>query len=135
MLEIRNSKKYGRGVYAARNIKAGELVEASPVLILDEWEDGKLSPTVLNRYVFAWNDNRGVSAIAFGFGSMFNHSTRENITYENNYENSTVEFMALRDIKKGRQLFIDYGYTVKEGIDTTKENREKAIEHELGTKT
>lgn len=130
MLEIKNSRKYGRGVYAARNIKAGELVEASPVLILDEWEANKINPTILNCYVFAWQEDHKESAVAFGLGSLFNHSTRENLTYANNYENRTIEFIALRDIKKGNQLFIDYGYSVESGIKATKNNREKTIENE-----
>lgn len=125
MLEVRKSRKYGRGVYATRAIKAGELVESSPVLVLDEWEATKVYPTVLNHYVFSWNDKLE-SAIAFGFGSLFNHSTKDSLTYEPNYKEKTIDFMALRNIKKGEQLFIDYGYNVKSGIEATKNNREKA---------
>lgn len=133
MLLVKNTKKYGRGVYAARTIETGELVEASPVLILDEWESNRINPTILNCYVFAWDDDHKRSAVAFGFGSLFNHSTKENITYKNNYENNTIEFMALRDIKKGEQLFVDYGYGVADGMKVTKDNRKVALRKENGT--
>lgn len=134
MLEVKKTKKYGRGVYATRDIATGELVEASPVLILDAWEANRLNPTILNCYVFEW-DNFDKSAIALGFGSLFNHSTKENLTYSNNYKNKTIEYMALCDIRKGEQLFIDYGYTIKEALEVTKTNREAAIKHEQNGNT
>lgn len=125
MIKIRKSKKYGRGVYATRDIKTGELVESSPVLVLDEWEATKIYPTVLNHYVFSWNEKEE-SAIAFGFGSLFNHSRKHSLTYQPNYKNKTIDFVALRDIKKGEQLFINYGYSVENGIESTKNNRKVA---------
>jgi len=128
MLEVRNTKKYGRGVFATRDIKAGEIVEKSPVLIFDIWDSNRLAATALNCYAFNWNDES--VAIAFGFGSLLNHSKRENITYDPNLEDKTIDFIALRDIKKGHQLFINYGYTIESAIIETKANREKIIENE-----
>jgi SET domain-containing protein len=130
MLEIRYSKKYGRGIYATRAIKDGTLIEASPVLILDSWECARIEPTILNCYVFAWGDEDVDTAIAFGYGSLFNHSRRENTTYKPNYDDKTIEYIALRNIKKGEQLFINYGYSAKSGIKATKKNRTMAIERE-----
>lgn len=123
MLTIKNSKKYGRGVYATRTIKTGELIECSPVILLDDWEADRITPTVLNCYVFEYGVK---TAIALGFGSLFNHSESENVTYRANFRNKTIEYAALCEIKKGQQLFVNYGYDVLDGIEVTKDNRIKA---------
>ena len=121
--EIKKTRKYGRGLYATRNIKAGEVVETSPVLILDEWEASKITSTKLNLYVFDWGKE---SAIALGVGSLFNHSVRRNVTYSNNARTSEIVFTALCDIKEGHQLFIKHGYDPVRGAQVTAENRRKA---------
>jgi hypothetical protein len=129
MLEVKHTKKYGRGVYATKALREGDLIESSPVIVLDVWESGRVVATLLNNYVFEWNDFKK-SAIALGFGGLFNHSTKENVTYINNYQNKSIDFRATRDIKKGEQLFIDYGYDVKDGIRVTEKNKELAQKNE-----
>jgi len=108
MLKIRKNKKYGRGVYATRTLNKNEVVEISPVIVLDEWEAKRSASTIINRYTFSWKEVE--SAVALGFGGLFNHSKDSNITYSNNYKNNTIKFKTTRKIKKGEQLFIDYGY-------------------------
>jgi SET domain-containing protein len=91
---------------------------------LDEWESNKINPTILNCYVFEWN-NHEKSAIALGYGSLFNHSSKKNVTYKNNYRDKTIDFVATRNIKKGQQLFINYGYNVKDALQITLNNKQK----------
>ena len=122
-LKLKTTKKYGRGLYSDRDIRKGEVVESSPVLTIDSWESKLLSSTKLNLYVFAWGEG---SAFAFGNGSLFNHSSRHNVTYSNCYETNRIVFRALRNIKKGAQLFINYGYDPEYGIRVTKRNKSKA---------
>jgi SET domain-containing protein len=122
---VKKSKKYGRGLYAARDIAKGETVESSPAIILDKWESNRIASTILNCYAFSFGEED--SAIALGFGSLFNHSEKENITYKSNLKKKTIEFKAIRDIKKDEQLFIDYGYDPKWAREETSFSK-KAIQ-------
>lgn len=122
---IKNSKKYGRGLYATRNFKKGEIIEISPVVIVEKSDVHTIEATVLNLYVFEWNKN--TSALALGNGSLFNHSKRSNVSYMNSFRTKEIVFVTTRKIKKGQQLFIDYGYDPKEGIRITENNRQSKL--------
>lgn len=121
--EIKNTRRLGRGVYATRNIKKGDVVEISPVIVVDN--SSFLNSTILNTYVFEWR--RGSSVLALGVGSLFNHSKKSNVTYNPVFQENTIIFVARKNIKKGYQLFIDYGYDPKHGIDTTEKNMYRAL--------
>jgi uncharacterized protein len=118
VIEVKTTNKYGRGLYAARNIRKGEVVESSPVVELNSYD---ITHTRMNMYVFGWKGN-GTSALALGLGSLFNHSKKANVTYNPVFSTKTILFVAMRDIRKGHQLFIDYGYDVKRGIEVTEKN-------------
>jgi len=106
---IKNTKKYGRGLYAQRNIKKGEVIERSPVISISKKEGDDTIKTVFNFYVYEWAEGFH-SALALGYGSLFNHSPNHNVDYCNLYETGLIVFTAKRNIKKGEQLFINYGY-------------------------
>lgn len=116
-IEVKVAKKYGRGLYATKNIKKGEIVESSPVIEVSGLD---VTQTTLNMYVFEWK--QGSSAIALGLGSLFNHSNHTNVTYALFFGNKTIVFIATKDIKKGSQLFINYGYDPKRGIEVAERN-------------
>lgn len=125
MFNIKTTKKYGRGLYASRNIKKGEIVEISPVLLITKDEAIKISDTLINVYVFEWG--KFDSALAFGHGSLFNHSRNANMVYMSNFQTKEIVFMSNKSIKKGEQLFINYGYEPEYGIQLTKRNKEQGI--------
>lgn len=125
MIKLRKTKKFGRGLYATKNIKKGQVVELSPVIPLTGWEHDHLKSTVMNTYVFEW-DSDG-AALALGFGSLFNHSQDCNVTYDSLLKSKQIKFTATRNIKKGEQLLINYGYEPEYGIAETKKNREKQL--------
>lgn len=120
-IEIKTTKKYGRGLYATKNIKEGQVVEVSPVIVVDHDDREVITTTQLNIYVFSWTYKK--SALALGNGSLFNHSRNSNVTYKNSVKAKQIEFTALRNIKKGEQLFINYGYEPAHGIEVTKRNK------------
>lgn len=105
---IKDTGKYGRGVYATRDIKKGELIEVSPVLLSRENEWKYLQKTVLFNYCFTWGDNYEHTAIALGYGSLYNHSYTPNATFDNNIDNFSIDFYALADIKDGDEITINY---------------------------
>lgn len=122
---VKNTKKYGRGLYAVRNFKKGEIIEIAPVVVIDKMDADTIETTMLNLYVFEWNKNS--SALALGNGSLFNHSNKSNVSYMNSFRTKEIVFMTTRKIKKGEQLFIDYGYDPKEGIKITQRNKERKL--------
>ncbi|WP_318617107.1 SET domain-containing protein [Sporosarcina sp. YIM B06819] len=105
---VKDTGKYGRGIYATRDIKAGELIEVSPVLISCKNEWKYLKKTVLFNYCFNWGENYEHAAIALGFGSLYNHSYTPNATFNNNLNNLSIEFYAHKDIKNGEEITINY---------------------------
>ncbi len=47
-------------------------------------------------------------AIAFGYGSMYNHANPSNIRYTADNQQVTLVFAAVRDIAKHEELTINY---------------------------
>ncbi|MCM3796889.1 SET domain-containing protein [Priestia megaterium] len=105
---VKDTEKYGRGIYALRDIKKGELIEVSPVVISpkNEWE--YLEKTVMSYYCFYWGEEGNDTAIALGYGSLFNHSYSPNCIYYTNEKKVTIEFYCIVDIKKNEEITINY---------------------------
>ena len=105
---IRDTGKYGRGIFATRDIKAGELIEVSPVLTSSKNDWKYLKKTVLYNYCFSWGENYEHTAIALGYGSLYNHSYTPNAEYNNNIDNLSIDFYAIADITDGQEITINY---------------------------
>lgn len=104
-IEVRETKKRGRGVFATRRIPKGTEFEVVPVLVVKDEEVLHEDGEVLEDYVFEWDD--GSCAIALGFGSMYNHSYSPNARYDD-FPNMTKAYTALRDIETGEEITINY---------------------------
>jgi len=102
-IEVKRIKGKGRGVFAVRRIRKGELIEKVPMLVLPD--DENLEGSVVSKYCFAWG--RGTVALALGFGSLYNHSYRPNARYDD-VGPQTKEFTALRDIEPGEEIVVNY---------------------------
>lgn len=113
-VSVKKVKGMGRGLFATKDLRKGELVETSPVVILDKQSSRRIYGTNLASYVFAWG--RDKVAIALGMGSLFNHSAEPNVDWGPKLKKNIITFKANRAIKKGEQLFIDYGYDPKEWV-------------------
>ncbi len=99
-----NSLK-GRGVYAAEPIKRGELIEVCHLVIMPIEEVG----ATLERFVFFFSKKK--SAMATGYGALYNHTDAPNAWVEMDDEEKIIEISAIKDIRKGEEITIDYGYT------------------------
>ncbi len=110
--KVIQTKTMGRGVAATKNFKKGDVVEISPCILLDGHDGTRIQGTELKFYVFdAHLRTRASTVLALGHGSLFNHSRRRsNLTYTYDQGTNSMVFVALKDIKKGQQLFINYGY-------------------------
>lgn len=99
----------GRGVFACRDFRRGEVVETAPVLVLKG--DFDELPELLKTYVFNWESLAGIPdahAIALGFGSMYNHSNPASLCYQADARASVMRYVAARDIRCGEELTINY---------------------------
>lgn len=105
---VKDTGKYGRGVFATRDIKCGEYIEKSPIILLRKEDWKYIKKTILHDYCFYWGDDYDLTVVALGYGSLFNHSYTPNTTYTNNLEQATIDFEAIRDIKAGEEILINY---------------------------
>lgn len=99
----------GLGVFASRAIEPGKVVEESPVILLrakfDQLEND------LRQRVFDWEriaSVPGTSALALGYGSLYNHANPANMRYEAALDGNAIRFTAIRAIDQGEELTINY---------------------------
>ena len=106
-LRIKNTKTMGRGIFAPEHIKRGVLIHVSELLKIPLTEI-IYCPT-LEKYVFGYDKKHSVMAL--GLGSLFNHSEEPNVEAWHGYKDDReiMEFRTICQVKKGQQLFIDYG--------------------------
>ena len=113
--------KKGRGVVALQDIKAGELIERSPVLIIPNKDRPSVDPTVVFTYVFMWEHgtieedlykHEGRAAIALGFTSLLNHSYTPNAVFHRHIDELMIDIIAAHDIGSGDEITIDYQMTL-----------------------
>jgi SET domain-containing protein len=105
-IEVKPVKGKGRGVFARRPIREGELIERVPVVVFnnndvrngEEWNG-------LASYCFHWK--KGTLALALGYGSLYNHSYRPNARYDD-LGGQIKEFIAIRDIEPGEEITVNY---------------------------
>lgn len=105
LIEIRNIRGKGRGVFARVLIPEGTVFERVPLLVIPaaevlEGEDNR----VLHDYVFEYKKD---VALALGYGSLYNHSYNPNARYDD-AGRQIKEFRALRDIHPGEEITINY---------------------------
>ena len=106
LIEVRRAGKKGRGVFARKNIRRGAVIERVPVVVMRVQEIfGNAPRTRLADYVFSWG--RGKVAFACGYGALYNHSYQPNAEYYGKGTETQV-FTALRDIKRGEEITVNY---------------------------
>lgn len=96
----------GRGVFAAREFSAGEIVEVCPVVIIRSHTS--TMPPEVRTLVFDWKVLPGCNALALGFGSLYNHSNSANMRYQADPPGQSLHFIAVRDITPGEELTVNY---------------------------
>ena len=58
LITVKDSPGKGRGVFAQRNFKEGEVIETCPVIVLPAEEIDALELTQLYSYYFAWGPDQ-----------------------------------------------------------------------------
>lgn len=108
-IEVKKSRKGGRGVFALRNFKKGEVIEKCPILKLTVKERNHCEKTMLAHYMYPWRTLND-AAIVLGYGSIYNHLPKpeSNAKWIRDYTNLVMVYKAVADIKKGEEILIDY---------------------------
>jgi SET domain-containing protein len=99
----------GRGVFAARPFRAGEVVEVCPVVLFRK--EYKVLHKELKTVVFHWEVPEGeaaTQALALGYGSLYNHANPSNMRYETDNKTLLMRFIAVREVEAGEELTINY---------------------------
>jgi SET domain-containing protein len=110
IIYVGSTKNRGLGIFALRDIEAGELIEVCPVLVLNGAQEREnLNRTRLFDYYFAWGEHEEKTAIALGYGSLYNHSYRANAVHTNDFVANEIRIYAHRSIRKGEEITINYG--------------------------
>lgn len=120
-LRIASIGSKGRGVVAEWDIEAGELVERAPVLIIPEDDRRAVDLTDVANYIFMWEHDtvaedlysgKGRAALVLGFTSLINHSDAPNCDFVRYIDALALDLVAIRNIRQGEELTIDYGLTL-----------------------
>lgn len=107
-LFIAHSDSRGRGVFTAQDIHAGDVIEVCPVIVIPRRELPVVHKTVLHDYYFLWGENLEDCAIALGYGSLYNHELHPNANFILDLEHLTIDIEAIRDIKAGEEITLNY---------------------------
>ena len=94
----------GRGVFAEKDFKKGEVIEVCP--LLTDYKKNFVNSKI-NDYTFKSKFKPDQEVIVFGMCSMYNHSDNFNVAHNQDPEN--MIYTAARDIKKGEELYVNYG--------------------------
>jgi hypothetical protein len=107
-LYIASSEGRGRGVYTAKALQIGDLIEICPLIFIPKDQIELIDQTVLFQYYFLWPEDNHYACIALGYGSLYNHSNRPNAKVVFDFQNEQIEIESLEDIEPGEEIFIDY---------------------------
>ncbi|HRZ18586.1 MAG TPA: SET domain-containing protein-lysine N-methyltransferase [Methanofastidiosum sp.] len=105
--EIIRTAEKGKCIIANRNFRIGDTLFINNYLKIPKYEvEGK---GLTNHYFWSHLGKTDDNAhIVFGLGSFLNHSVRPNTLLEWDIEREVAIFKALREIRKGEELTIDY---------------------------
>lgn len=107
VIKVKRTVNKGRGVYALKDFKAGEIIESCPVLVLTPTERKHCEKTTLNYYIYPWKSTRS-AAVVFGYGSIYNHSFEPNADWKQNFKSTCMVYRAIKNIKKGEEILVNY---------------------------
>jgi len=112
------SLKKGKGAFAKIDIKKGTTIDIGHVVLIPNRDFENIKDTILFNYTFEWDDpntnGEFTNAIALDICQFINHSYDPNITYYYDYDNQTIEYVAVRDISRAEELTVNYNGKVND---------------------
>lgn len=108
ILFVQTTLNKGRGVFTTKKIAAGTLLEESPVIVMSAGDRILLDKTLLHDYIFEWGNDKDKCCMALGYVPIYNHSYTSNCEYYMDFQEDTIQVKAIREIKAGEELTINY---------------------------
>lgn len=108
---IGRTNKMGNGVFTSVPIRARTIIEVSPVIVMEQKERKLLDQTLLHDYIFEWGDHKKQCCMALGYVPVYNHSFNSNCEYEMEFDKKLIKIIAVKNIEKDEELFINYNGT------------------------
>ena len=100
----------GYGFFAGKNYKKGDVIETNIFISLDLLDEYRKKNNTFAKYFFKCVKNNNKIILPLGNILIMNHSNNPNaFPYNFDYNNRTVTCVALKDIKRGEEVFINYG--------------------------
>jgi uncharacterized protein len=98
----------GLGIFANENIRKGSIIEHCPLLFLKR--ELILKDSILWKYLFKPSfKNQTYTALAFGYCSIYNHHQHKVNVHHVQDCDRMMKIIAMKEIKKGQELYLDYG--------------------------
>ena len=110
-VQVGDSGRKGRGMFAVAPIRKGETIEVAPSLLVPSAEADEMLTTFLAHYIFQ-TDRGDRYVIGLGYTSLFNHAARANAEFF--VTNLAVKVKAMRAIAAGAEVTVSYGWTKRE---------------------
>lgn len=107
MLEVRQSARGGRGTFATDEIDDDVLLMTAPVLLIPADQREALMHTVVDEYVYEWDDE-GTAALVLGISSMCNHAATPNAFLWLIPDGPMAELWSTRRIEAGEEVTVSY---------------------------
>ncbi|MBC7885615.1 MAG: SET domain-containing protein-lysine N-methyltransferase [Saprospiraceae bacterium] len=107
-LYITDSAERGRGVFTSMDISEGDLIEVCQVIKISKAQLPVIHKTILHDYYFLWGEHMDECAIALGFGSLYNHEVHPNANFILDFENETIDIVAIKNISAGSEVTLNY---------------------------
>jgi hypothetical protein len=92
-------------VFTTRAVRAGQVLEVAPVLVVPDAQRPALERTRLREHVWEWDD--GV-AVGLGLISLVNHGVPGNARWESDVEAGELWLSAVDDLPAGAEVLVDY---------------------------
>lgn len=105
-LIVRASPGRGRGVFAARAFRKGEVLERAPVIVVPRAQLAPLRGTLFDDYWFWWDELH--NACALGWAALYNHGCPANAAFHREHEDRVLVFTAVADIAGHTEVTINY---------------------------
>lgn len=109
MIKVKKTKSMGRGVFATKPIKRGSVIATNHMITYPTRERNECKKRI-SLFNYDFDVSKTKCGIALGVISLLNHNDDPNVDYTIDVKNEIIKIKAIKSIKRGEQLFIDYGY-------------------------
>jgi SET domain-containing protein len=112
---VGDSKVQGRGVFSLVDINKGDVVERCPLIQMEYRSKYQLDPTIFGYTYARYQEDENTEQhgflmyIATGYGMLYNHQDEPNALWKFDYPALLGDIVAIKNIKAGEEIFINYG--------------------------